>query len=199
MQVIVLEQNVTYDGSQIQSLWAFRDHNITGSSIIVFRGAMRVPKSEMIDLKDIKREEHLGEYLITADDALNFIIEHFEDQPPNLRLMYFRLRVLVLCTLETLQKRTKEKILRKGTDLFFKDGKLNVGIASTSSISGKIHLALNISNTGVPAYVKIASFKDLGIEDDPLALGKELAERYVTELEAIEGDICKSQPLSGER
>ena len=132
MQIFVLKQDQTYDGTQIQPFWAFRTLDILGASIVIFRGPMRVPKSEMVDLKDIKREEHLSEFLITADDALNFIIEHFEDQPPNLRLMYFRLRILVFCTLEMLRLRTNQEIIREGTDLYYNGGKLNVGIASIS-------------------------------------------------------------------
>ena len=195
MQIFVLKQDQTYDGTQIQPFWAFRTLSILGSSIVIFRGSIRVPKSEMVDLKDIKREEHLGEFLITADDALNFIIEHFEDQPPNLRLMYFRLRILVLCTLERLRLRTNQEIIRKGTDLYYNGGKLNVGIASISISSGKIHFALNVSKTGVPAYINATSLNELGIKENPLDLGKKLAEKYVVELEAIEKDICKSKPL----
>ncbi|MFX0060610.1 MAG: DUF366 family protein [Candidatus Hermodarchaeota archaeon] len=195
MQIFVLKQDQTYDGTQIQPFWAFRTLNILGSSIVIFRGSMRVSKSEMVDLKDIKREEHLGEFLITADDALNFIIEHFEDQPPNLRLMYFRLRILVLCTLEMLRARTNQEVIRKGTDLYFNGGKLNVGIASISTSSGKIHFALNVSKTGAPAYINVTSLDELGIKEDPLNLGKKVAEKYIVELEAIENDICKSQPL----
>ncbi len=195
MQIFISKERQTYDGSQIRPFWAFSALNILGTSIVVFRGSMCLPKSEMIDLKDIKREGHLGEFLITADDALSFIIEHFEDQPPNLRLMYFRLRILVLCTLEVLKMQTKQEIRRKGTDLYSNGAKLNVGIASVSTTSGKIHFALNVSKEGTPAYINVIGLRELEIKLDPLDIGKEIAERYVTELTAIEDDISKSRSL----
>ena len=82
------ENNIIYDGSQLSSQYTANNYNVLGNSILVFRGGMSLSPAEMIDIKDIQRESHLAEILISSDDSLHVIIEEFDIQPPNLEIEY---------------------------------------------------------------------------------------------------------------
>ena len=182
-----------YTGSQIHPLWAFDRFGVAGDSIVIFRGSMEIPREEMIDVGDIVRERDLAEILISGDDCIHFIIELFDDQPANLKIAYHRLHLLAFIAQRLIEKELAITIEKKGTDLYYKGKKLNVGIATTANSSSKIHFGLNIVSTGIPAHVKAVGLKEINKNISLEDLAMNIAESFSSELQAINNDITKSR------
>jgi len=196
-QIVKLDfsESMLYDGSQIRPLYTFERYGVLGNSILIFRGGMRLTPDEMIDVKDIIRESHLAEVLISSDDTLHFIIEEFDTQPPNIEIVYYHLRLLTTIVIEVLYNRGITPN-RKGTDIYIEGKKLNVGIASISGNSSKIHFGINILDTGVPNHVNAIGLHNLGIKEEELdELAIQIAKRYVNELFMVKEDIAKTREL----
>ncbi|MHA1608156.1 MAG: DUF366 family protein [Candidatus Freyarchaeota archaeon] len=183
-----------YTGREIAPLWALKTFGIQGDSIIVFRGPLSVLESELVDVKDLVFEGGKGRPVISSKDAISFIIEHFDQQPPSLRLMYHRLRIIAFLFKELAEEKCGLRLQRDGTDTYFNGGKLNVGVATVSPGSGKIHFAINISVEGAPPGIKVASLLDLGVSEGEVeSFAVSLAKRYRREILDVEGDVAKSK------
>lgn len=192
--LVPFEQPIIYSGEQIKPLWTFTKFKIQGDSVLVFRGPLEVRKEELVDVKDMIEVGEKRDLVISSKDAINFIIEHFDQQPPSLRLMYHRLRILSMIVKENLESMKHVELHREGTDLY-KDGKkLSVAIATVSSASGKIHFALNIRGKGAPPGVKILGLQELGFSEEELKIfAKTVANKYRDEILDIEQDITKTR------
>ncbi len=189
------DKQIIYDGSQISSRYASQHYDVIGNSILIFRGGMKLSPTEMIDIKDIQRESHLNEILISSDDSLHLIIEEFDIQPPNLEIEYYRLRLLTQVAIELLGLKGINTI-RRGTDIFVSEKKLNVGIASVGISSSKIHFGINIGNTGFPSHVDATGLLELGINEEEIEeLAINLANTYIEEIKKIKEDIAKTKAL----
>ncbi|MBS7288157.1 MAG: DUF366 family protein [Candidatus Freyarchaeota archaeon] len=184
---------ITYTGEEIKPLWSLRALGLQGDSLVIFNGPLRVEASELVDMKDFLKGGKEGP-VICADEAVSMVIEHFDQQPPSLRLMYHRLRILAFLFRELVEETCDVRLTRKGTDFYFEGGKLNVGVATVSPSSGKIHFAFNISSKGAPPGIKIASLLDLGLKkEDVEAFTVSLARRYRAEILDIDKDVAKSR------
>nr|WP_302578227.1 DUF366 family protein [Methanobrevibacter arboriphilus] len=167
-----LEESIEYDGSQIEASWAFKSFGIKGSSIITWIGSMNITPDNLKDFEDIGLE-------IKSDKIINIIVEHFDEQPANLRIAYMRQRLLVVILKDMLSKMGIESI-RKGDDIYIvsKDKskskskssdilpntvykKLTVSIATISQSSMKIHLGINITREGTPENVETIGILEL--------------------------------------
>jgi len=189
------DKQITYDGSQISSRYASQHYEVIGNSILIFRGGMKLSPKEMIDIKDIQRESHLNEILISSDDSLHLIIEEFDIQPPNLEIEYYRLRLLTQIAIELLELKGV-KVTRKGTDIFVNEKKLNVGIASVGISSSKIHFGVNVGNKGFPSHVSATGLLELGINEQEIEeWALNLANLYIEEIQKIKEDIAKTKAL----
>jgi len=196
ISLLIEEKKITYTGRELEPLWAFERYSIQRDSIVAFRGKIEVPLENMKDLKDVKEEGFRSRVLITSSDAINFIVEHFDN--PDLKMTYLRQRLLVLITKEVLEEISGKRILRRGDDLYYKGGKLSVSIASRGISSGKIHLGINLSKEGTPSYIKTSSLEDLGVnvkEDTVLNIMESVGRRYGEEMDKIEEDIRKTKCL----
>ncbi|NHJ46829.1 MAG: DUF366 family protein [Asgard group archaeon] len=182
-----------YDGTQITPLWALDKYGISGNSIVIFRGSMKVAQDEMIDVKDIVRERDLADILISGDDCIHFIVEMFDDQPANLKIAYHRLHILAFIIQRIIEKKLDIELEKKGTDLFYKDKKLNVAIATSSNNSMKIHFGINIKSTGIPKHVKAVGLDDIQKNLELEKIAKIIANEFVTEIENISNDIIKTR------
>ena len=195
---IILEEfssDIIYDGSQISSHYTADKYGVIGDSILIFRGGMKLSPKEMVDIKDIIRESHLSNILISSDDSLHFIIEEFDIQPPNMEIEYYRLRILAQIIIDILREKNIEPE-RKSTDIFIGGKKLNVGIATVGMSSSKIHFGLNILSTGVPEHVQAIGLSDLGITIQEIqSLAIQIAENYVNEISKIKEDIAKTRTI----
>ncbi|MHA1211800.1 MAG: DUF366 family protein [Candidatus Heimdallarchaeota archaeon] len=187
------DKKTCYDGTQIKPLWALSTFDVSGDSLIIFRGSMNITQDEMIDVRDIVREKGLADILISGDDCIHFIIEMFDDQPANLKVAYHRLHLLSYIVQQQIENLLTIKLVKKGTDLYYKKKKLNVAIATSSNNSTKIHFGINIVSTGVPNYVKAVGLLDITSTIKLEALAKSIAEQFVEEITAIADDITKSR------
>lgn len=196
--IVVLLENkpMEYTGKEIEPLWAFEKYGLQKDSIIAFRGNLNVNVENMKDLKDIMEEGKHGDILIKSSDAINFIIEHFDN--PDLKMTYLRQRILIHIAKDVLEEASGKKLIKRGDDLYYNEGKLSVSIACRGISSAKIHLGINILNEGTPSYIKTSSLKDLeiGIDDGKiLEIMEEIALRYGKEMDSIERDMRKTKCL----
>ena len=195
---IILEdfkKEMKYDGSQLSSQYIANNYNVLGNSILVFRGGMSLSPAEMVDIKDIQRESHLSEILISSDDSLHVIIEEFDIQPPNLEIEYYRLRLLILIVLEKLKEKSI-KAVRRGTDIYIDEKKLNVAIASVGITNSKIHLGVNIKSSGFPKHVNALGLLELGFEEKQLEEWiTSVVKQYINEIQMVKEDVVKTKSI----
>lgn len=178
---IFLPQPLKYDGTQLSSLWSFRNWNLQGDSIAAFSGPCHVALTEMVDLADVKAKAH-----IYSEEMLHFIVEHFD---LDLEKTITRQRLLVAITKEKLDSLCPNfSLLRKGDDLYWQDKKLSVSIATLSPVSSLIHLALNISSRNTP--VPTVSLLELGVSDIN-GFANKIMDAYLEEIESIALARCK--------
>jgi len=193
MKYLKLEEELLYDGSQIEPQWVFREFGIKDSSIVRWIGPMDIHQDNIVDYEDQGKE-------IKGDKLLHFIIEHFDVQPADLRLCYHRQRLFILMVQDNLEK-LGLKTQREGDDLYHvtgsdKKAKLSVSIATCSNNSMKIHFAMNISSEGTPSDVEITSLidciRDLTTEK-VYQMADNIVDDYIKELSSIEKDITKTK------
>lgn len=174
MQTKWLETIRKYDGSELHSLFAYKHFSLLGDSIIGFRGPCQVSEKFMID-----GEDRFAHEKICGDDMLHFIVEKF---PANLLAMVAIQRLMASLLAETLSRKGVKSVSRSGDDVFVSEGKLSISIATVSPVSGLIHFALNVSNSGTP--VKTSSLNDFGLE--PKAFALEILEKFATEITSVD-------------
>lgn len=180
MKYIVQQKSLNYDGSQLQSLFAYKNFGLMGDSISVFRGACRVELNEMVDIEDV-----LAEDWIFSEDMLHFIVEHFE---MDLEKTIIRQRLLIATIKEELEKLGVKTLSRSGDDLYEEDKKLSVSISTLSPVSTLIHCGLNVSNENTP--IPTIGLKNLHIHD-VLTFGESVARNYCNEVESMRLARCK--------
>ncbi|WP_031513974.1 DUF366 family protein [Desulfofalx alkaliphila] len=177
-----IQENITYDGSQLSSLWAFRNFGLQGDSIVSFRGSCEVKIDAMVDLADVRDGDS-----IYSEDMLHFIVEHFD---MDLEKAVTRQRLLITIIKELLEELTGCRLKRKGDDLYHGENKLSVSIATLSPVSSMIHTAINISSNNTP--VPTISTSELGWPEHRSAeLAEEICQRYVAEINSIFMARCK--------
>jgi hypothetical protein len=172
-QTAFIDETILYSGSQLSPHWIYKKLGIKGDAAVAFIGPCKVALEYMVDLEDKCQNRR-----IEADKMLHFICEHFGVTLNEISILQ---RLLVLLTVEGLLSRGVKDFSRDGDDVFIRDGKLSISVATVSPVSGLIHLGLNITNEGTP--VKTASLSDAGIEPKEFAL--ELLERYRKECASI--------------
>ncbi|MBW9220909.1 DUF366 family protein [Methanothermococcus sp. SCGC AD-155-M21] len=194
--VVIKNEPMEYTGKEIEPLWAFEKYGLQKDSIVAFRGNLNVNIENMKDLKDVMEEGKHGTILIKSSDAMNFIIEHFDN--PDLKMIYLRQRILISIAKDVLEGASGKKLIRRGDDLHYNEGKLSVSIACRGISSAKVHLGINLSNEGTPSYIKTSSLKDLEIDIDNkkiLEIMEEIALGYGEEMDSIERDMRKTKCL----
>src|SRR5665648_555577 len=142
MEYIVLHKPLNYDGSQLQSLFTYKNFGLMGDSMSIFRGSCRVEQDEMVDMEDV-----LAQDWIYSEDMLHFIVEHFE---MDLEKTIIRQRLLISTIKEELEDLGVKTLSRNGDDLYEADKKLSVSISTLSPVSTLIHCGLNVSNKNTP-------------------------------------------------
>lgn len=192
MKHLKLNNETSYDGSQIEPYWAFKTFGIKDSSIVSWMGPMEIHPNNLIDFEDIGIE-------IKGGNMLHFIIEHFDAQPADLNLCYHRQRIFVLIVKDLLND-FGMTTSREGDDLFFekatKRGKLSVSIATCSVSSMKIHFALNLTEEGTPDDVETAALLDSGLNigiEQVEQLAETACDKYIKEISSIKSDITKTK------
>src|SRR6266705_6013717 len=123
MKSKLLRGEIPYDGEPLGSLWAYREHNIQGDSIVAFQGLCDVNVGSLVDLADAKA----GAFIYSSK-MLHFIAEHFE---LDLEAAILRQYLLVCIAQDELNRRLKRPgVVRSGNDLYLGSAKLSVSIAT---------------------------------------------------------------------
>lgn len=183
-----LEENILYDGSQIEPFWAFRELKLKGSSIVSWIGPMEIKPEELIDYEDIGLE-------IKSDEMIHFIIEHFDIQPADIKTCYHRQRILVMIVKDILGE-YGITTHREGDDLYFDAKKLSVSIATCSTSSMKIHFGINVTDRGTPHDVETAGLLECKNDLDNKRIDDlihKICLSYINELRSIDEDITKTR------
>lgn len=179
---LFLEEKLTYDGTQLSSLWAFRHWGLQGDSIVAFRGPCDVKREALVDLADYRE----GSF-IYSPEMLHFLVEHFEN---DLEKGILRQRLLVALTAEILQDKLRVCLRRRGDDLFFEEKKLSVSIATITPVSVMIHFGINLRSRGAP--VAALGLCELGLTEEAIRpLAEEILKAYATEMEGVRLARCK--------
>lgn len=174
-----LKQSVKYDGTQLRSLYAYLDHKILGDSALAWQGACDVGFDHMVDGEDL-----LDRSVIRGSDMVHFIIEIFDQNLMAGVLLQRLFANIVRDVLIELSPLKSLEILRIGDDLYWKNKKLSISIATRSPVSTMVHFAVNVSAKGTP--VEAAGLDDLKVNSLAFAekclLG--LKEEYESSLDA---------------
>jgi Uncharacterized conserved protein len=188
MQTHFIEKKMTYDGSQLRSLFAYLDHGVLGPSIIAWTGACNIPFAHMVDGEDL-----LARAVIEGNEMLHFIIEVFDrDLFAGVALQ----RLFASITRDYLGEKSLpvlgDKYLRRdGDDIYLDDRKLSISIATKSPVSTMVHFAMNITNEGTP--VKTLSLGDLKL--DPRRTAEDLMTLFRKEFLEIVDATQKVRPV----
>lgn len=180
MRNLFVDKIITYDGSQLASLWAYRNFAVQGDSIVAFIGPCDVKISEMVDLEDVLA----GEF-IYSEQMVHFIIEHFD---MDLEKTITRQRLLmsimrdILCGLGA-----SHQLRRDGDDLYLGENKASVSIATLTPVSSMIHAGVNISSRNTP--VSTVGLEDMAVE--PQLFAENVIDVYIKEIENIAKARCK--------
>lgn len=201
MKYKFIEENLNYDGTQLQSLFAYMNYKIMGDSLLAFVGSCDISFEHMVDGEDV-----LAQSPIRGAKMLHFIIEEFGN---SIELAVTRQRLFAAIALEVITKLTADRagesvsmprpkvigapeksfsnLYRSGDDLYLEERKLSISIATVSPVSSLIHFAVNINNENTP--VKTLSLQDLEI--DPKKFSDLMAEKFLEEVKTIKEACCK--------
>lgn len=182
-----LKQTVKYDGTQLRSLYAYLEHKILGDSAVSWQGPCDVSFDHMVDGEDL-----LDQSVIRGSDMVHFIVEVFDQSLMAGVLLQRLFANIVRDVLMELSPLKGLEIRRTGDDLYWKDKKLSISIATRSPVSTMVHFAINVSSKGTP--VETAGLEDLKVSPAPFAEKclKYLKEEYESSLEATR----KVRPVS---
>jgi hypothetical protein len=179
-----IEEAILYDGTPLESLWAYRRFGLRGDSIVAFAGPCDIPPERIVDWED-----RLAGARIYSPMMLHFIVEHFELA---LDKGIWRQRLLAAMTRDLLADRTKGAIRRDGDDLFDGDRKLSISIATLTPVSTKIHFGVNIRAEGAPVPAK--GLADYGV--DPAAFAQGVLGAYAAECDSVGAARAKVRGIS---
>lgn len=186
MQYLKWKDGNEYDGSQINPSWAFQEFGVKDSTIVSWVGPMNILGDNLIDYEDVGVD-------IKGNLMLNFIVEHFDEQPGNLKLAYHRQRMLVMITRDKLLD-YGIRTTQDGDDIFIDNKKLSVSIATASISTMKMHFALNITTEGTPDNVETSALEDNNMSMEQIhELQDSIANTYMEYIETIDKDITKTR------
>lgn len=175
MQWKWIDEKSTYDGTQLRSRWVEEHTGLHGDALACFIGPANVPIEHMVDLDDVAANEPIFSMLM-----LHFIAEH---KNRDLALAVARQRIMIAIAHEELVKLTGIfAIERRGDDLYERERKISVSIATTAPRSSLIHVALNIESDGTPLPTKGLSDYDI----EPKPFGESVCRRYCEEIASMD-------------
>lgn len=188
MKSLFIEKSISYDGTQLRSLFAYMDYGLQGDSIVSWIGPCNVSFDHMVDGEDL-----LAKAEIRGGQMVHFIVECFSTP---LAEMVWQQRLLASLVHDFIIEKGRvedrvPEVRRDGDDVFVKlpsgEGKLSISIATVSPVSGLLHFAVNVTNGGTP--VPTASLEDLGLLAPEFA--REMLKCFVAEFESVRGATTK--------
>ena len=184
MQARLLDQEIRYDGSQLRSGWIAEVACLPGDTAVAFFGACDVSPEHMVDRVDLEAGAR-----ICSPRMVHVIVEH-----PGLDLDHIttKQRLLMALALEILNANLGESLLRReGDDLYLRDRKLSISVATVSPTSGLIHAAFNVRGEGAP--VAAVGLEELAIS--PREFAERLLAAYAQEVESAAEAARKVKPV----
>jgi hypothetical protein len=184
MQTRLLDQEIHYDGLQLRSGWVAEMSGLSGDVAIAFLGPCEVLPEHMVDRVDLEAGAR-----ISSPRMVHFLIEH-----PGLELAHIttRQRLLMALALELLNANLGETLLRReGDDLYLRNRKLSISVATVSPTSGLLHAAFNLRGKGAP--VAAIGLEELAIE--PREFATKLLAAYAAETEGAAAAAAKVKPV----
>lgn len=184
MRTRLLDQKIRYDGSQLRSGWIAETAGLSGDAAVAFLGPCEVAPEHMVDRVDLEAGAR-----ISSPRMVHFLVEH-----PGLDLAHIttRQRLFMALALEWLNANLGETLLRReGDDLYLRDRKLSISVATVSPRSGLIHAAFNLRGEGAP--VPAIGLEELAAE--PLTFARQLLAAYAAELEGAAAAASKVKPV----
>jgi hypothetical protein len=184
VQTRLLEDEVGYDGSQLRSGWVAEVAGLRGEAAVAFLGPCDVSLAHMVDRADLEARAR-----IFSPRMLHVIAEH-----PGLDLAHIttRQRLLMAIALEILNRNLGEALLhREGDDLYLRERKLSVSVATASPTSGLIHSGFNVRGEGAPVPA-------VGLEEvamDPHVFARQVLFAYAREIEGAAQAAAKVRPV----
>lgn len=182
-------KRITYDGTQLRSLYAFTEHDVQGDSVVAFRGPCQVRGENLVDVEDRKKGDE-----IYSEDMVHFIVELFDSDLPRT----LALQRLFLCVIKDVIEELKPELFinRRGDDLYIEvemeegqeeNRKLTVSVATASPVSNLIHIGINVSSRNTP--VPTLGLEDLEIPVDDFIL--KVMQGFINEMKGMESARCK--------
>ncbi len=182
-------KKITYDGTQLRSLYAYTEHDVQGDSILAFRGPCRVGVESLVDVEDRKNRSE-----ITSEEMAHFIVELFNTDLDRMVV----LQRLFLCVVKDVIEELKPELFisRLGDDLYIEveaeegedeNRKLTVSVATASPVSCLIHMGINVSSENTP--VPTLGLDDLDVPVDDFIL--KVLQGMINEMKGIEQARCK--------
>ena len=185
MKTLWIDRSIAYDGSQLRSLYAYLEHRVLGDSIIAFEGPCDVAFEHMIDGEDL-----LERSAIRGGRMLHFLVEKFH---ASLLAGVALQRLLAALALDVLREAARSDVARsemrrEGDDVFWREAKFSVSIATVSPISTLIHFAVNVTNAGTPVAT-CSLVDDFGLTAP--AFAEALLARFADEVRSIDEATTK--------
>ncbi|MCB1214593.1 MAG: DUF366 family protein [Deltaproteobacteria bacterium] len=172
MKTKLIDQTIKYDGSQLRPHFIYEQTGLLGDAAVAFIGPCEVKLDKMVDLEDVRDQAP-----IYSPKMLHFLVETF---PANL-LAAVHLQRLTISMIKDNLAKEKINLMRSGDDLYQKEKKLSVSIATVSTLSSLIHIGLNIETKNTPvATVGLSNFKV-----EPKAFAKKLLAHLAEEYQSI--------------
>jgi hypothetical protein len=183
MKIVCLDDPFPYDGSQLAT--AFFDHHAprADDAAVLFVGEADVATEALVDLEDAEA----GAFIYSPLMA-HVLLEH---RGLSLGEAVWRQRLLVHLAARWIAIRSGVAVDVRGDDLYVRDGKLSVSVATNSPRGSLLHLGLNVETEGAP--VRAAGLRDLRIPPQEFLLA--LARRYAEELRSVRHAAGKVRPV----
>ncbi len=182
----------TYAGDEVNHLW-FSDilgPDSYGNLVVIWRGPMDVKLENIRD-----QAERVGWQKgarISGPDLLHVIAE-FPQIGSQLSLMY-AFQALLADELASEVSRMGAEATVRGTDIYIKDGKLNVGVCAANPTSCTMHFGVNMGLTGsppIPERVRAFCLLDLTGGDEAKAV-KAMDDVVLRWLSRVDGIYLKA-------
>jgi len=180
--LIFTKHEITYDGTQLAGHWIYRQFDLAGDAIVAFCGPADVSIDHMVDLADVKKKAPIG-----SPQMLHFVAEWFQD---SLDIAILLQHLFTGVVYELLWEKMGRDLRKRGNDLYYRDRKLSVSIATRTTVSTLMHTGINIRTKGTP--IPTSGLSEMGI--DPVGFAGEVLERFSAESETWRAARCKVLP-----
>jgi hypothetical protein len=180
----LLEEDITYTGAQLRSGWIGETAGLDGDAAVAFLGPCDIAPEHMVDRADLEAGAE-----ISSPRMVHIIVEH---SSLDLHHITTRQRLLMAIAGEIINRLLGEPLVeRKGDDLYLRDRKLSVSVATASPNSGLIHSGFNLRGEGAP--VEAIGLEELGVK--PRDFAETLLAAYQQEVESAAEAAAKVKPV----